>query len=257
MEKLAELDPLGEWSEFKRPFRHIRAERVFREDTYRDLESAFAALRDADLANPGRAPRFAKGQAGYDAQVAAIDLQLSSQFAPLFERRWIEFLASLLDLPVLPQIDAALHHIPVNSRSGWVHNDFCSAWFDAGVAGEIVFPDRRKCDYFNGAPRTSDARPREYVRAATMILYLRNDGWKVGSGGGTGLYAASRGGYGEMSAVEPLNNSLLLFECSPHSWHALLANPGCARNSIILWLHNSVEQAQSRWGRGFSRRKPK
>jgi NAD(P)-dependent dehydrogenase (short-subunit alcohol dehydrogenase family) len=35
--------------------------------------------------------------------------------------------------------------------------------------------------------------------------------------GGTGLYAASQAGLGEMLPVNPASNSLLLFECSPHS----------------------------------------
>ncbi len=247
---LAELNPQADWSQYERPFRHIRAERVFREDAYRTLERAFSALRESET-------RFRHGQAGYDALMLGMDRELALRFPPLFERRWIELIAGLLDLPALPQIDAALHHIPINSRSGWVHNDFCSGWFDDGATGDIVFPDRRKCEYFNGTPKTEDARPREYVRAATMIFYLRNDEWKAGAGGGTGLYAASRSGLGEMSSVNPVNNSLLLFECSPHSWHALVANPGCPRNSIILWLHSTLENARARWGQSFTRRTPK
>jgi 2OG-Fe(II) oxygenase superfamily len=257
MERLAELDPRGEWSVRQRPFRHIRAERVFREDSYRGLERAFLAIKDARATDANGKLQFRQGPAGYGALMVAMHQQLTSRFAPLFERRWINFLATLLDLPALAQVDGGLHHIPLNSGSGWIHNDFCSGWFDAGVTGDVVFPDRKKCDYFTGTPRSSDAQPREYIRAATMIFYLQNDGWQEGSGGETGLYAATRAGLGKMCAVAPLNNSLLLFECSPHSYHRLLANPGCPRNSIILWLHSSVQNAQSRWGRAFTRRKPK
>jgi 2OG-Fe(II) oxygenase superfamily len=256
MERLAELNPKGEWWLHKRPFRHIRAERVFRKDVYQSLETAFLALRDADATNAEGELRFRQGQRGYDAFILAMRQNLAPRFAPLFEQRWIEFLADLLDLPALAQIDGALHHIPINSRSGWVHNDFCSGWFDGEVTGDIVFPDHRNCDYFTGTAKSREAQPQEFIRAATMIFYLQNDGWKEGCGGETGLYA-SRVGSGEMCMVAPLNNSLLLFECSPHSYHALIANPGCQRNSIILWLHSSVENAQSRWGRAFTRRKPK
>jgi hypothetical protein len=255
MGRLPELNPKGEWCVYRRPFRHIRAERVFRTNVYEGLERAFLALMDAKGINQDGEPRFQQ-RAGYDALILGMRENLSSQFAPLFERRWIDFLAGLADLPALAQIDAALHHIPVNSRSGWIHTDFCSGWFNSEITGNIVFPDRTACDYFTGTKKSADAQPQEFIRAATMIFYLHNDGWKEGCGGETGLYASSRAGSGEMCTVAPVNNSLLLFECSPHSYHSLIANPGCQRNSIILWLHSSVENAQSRWGRGFTRRKP-
>lgn len=257
MEPLAELNPQGGWFVHHRPFRHIRAERVFRNDTYEELVRAFVAIKDYGATGAHEEARFSTRQEGYDAQMVAVDQQLASRFVPLFERRWTRFLASLLGLPALAQVDGGLHHIPVNSRSGWIHNDFCSAWFDDGVGGDIVFPDRKKCDYFTGVTKSADARPREYIRAATMIFYLHNDGWRKGSGGETALYPASRHDLGTMSAVAPLSNSLLLFECSPHSYHRLITNPGCPRNSVILWLHDSVESAHSRWGDAVTRRKPK
>jgi 2OG-Fe(II) oxygenase superfamily len=256
MAPLEELDPRGHWFQHERPFRHVRARHVFREDTYAALKREFVAVRDGGPANAEEEARFAKRQPGYDALMVAMDKRLASRFAPLFERRWISFLAQLLHLPTLPQVDGGLHHVPVNSRSGWVHNDFCSAWFDEGGAGEVVLPDRRKCDYFSGSPKSADARPREYVRAATMIFYIENDGWQRDSGGETGLYSSSRADLGAMVPVPPVSNSLLLFECSPHSYHRLLANPGCARNSIILWLHDNVGNAQARWGGAVTRRKP-
>jgi len=257
MHRLPELNPRGEWFTYQHPFRHIRAEGVFREESYRRLENSFMALRDGTPANGNRQLQFRKSQPAYDALLVAMQSQLSSRFAPLFDRRWIDFLASLLGVPALPQVDGALHHIPRHSRSGWIHNDFCSAWFDAQLTGDVVFPDRNKCEYFSGTPRTPDAQPREYVRAATTIFYLHNDGWRRGAGGETGLYSAMHDVPGKSSTVPPLNNSLLLFECSPHSYHRLIENPGSPRNSIILWLHCSVEDAQSRWGRAVTRRMPK
>jgi hypothetical protein len=250
-----ELDPRGDWRVELRPFLHVRARGVLREDCYRRIEGSFAAMLEGDPHSAGHSA-FKQNQPGYDALILGIREPLAQHFAPFFEPRWIRFLAGLLGLDPAPQIDGALHHIPRNSRSGWVHNDFCSAWFDGAPTGELIFPDRSKCDYFSGAVKDPTARPVEYVRAATMIFYLSNGGWKTGDGGETGLYPASRADLGEVSAVPPFNNSLLLFECSPHSWHRLLANPGSPRNSIILWLHSTVEDAQSRWGQAVKRRGP-
>jgi hypothetical protein len=243
----AELNPRVDWWVHERPFRHIRAHGVFREEIYDRLAAAFIAA-GGDLR---------KTQSTYDALILPMSQILRRSFAPLFDRSWTEFLANLLDLPALSQIDGALHHVPVASRSGWIHNDFCSGWFSRNQTGDIVFPDRANCDYFTGTAKSPEARPQELIRAATMIFYLRNDDWKEGCGGETGLYASSRHGRGEASVVPPVSNSLLLFECSPHSYHSLTANPGCARNSIILWIHSTVENAEARWGQAFTRRRPK
>lgn len=252
-----ELSTGTEWWIHERPFRHIRAQQVFRKEVYAHLETEFLAIRDGPKQNTSTEPTFRKVQSTYDAHIFPMSQGIAVQFAPLFERRWIDFLANLLDLPAIPQIDGALHHIPINSRSGWIHNDFCSGWFNGSHLGEIIFPDRRNCDYFTGASKSPTARPKEFVRAATMIFYLGNDEWKEGFGGETGLYASSRTGQEGICVVPPVSNSLLLFPCSPHSYHSLITNPGCARNSIILWLHSQLENAQERWGRAFTRRKPK
>jgi hypothetical protein len=257
MNRLAEMNPSAEWCVYERPFRHIRAEQVFCKSFYQRLEEAFLFIRDYPNGSSGSETGFRKSGAAYDALIFPMSQSFASRFAPLFEHRWIDFLANMLGLPALEQIDGALHHIPINSRSGWIHNDFCSGWFNAHHTGDVVFPDRKNCEYFTGASKSSEVESKEFVRAATMILYLQNDDWKEGCGGETGLYACSRPGSGDVCVVPPLNNSLLLFECSPHSYHALLRNPGCPRNSIILWLHCSVENAESRWGRAFTRRKPR
>jgi 2OG-Fe(II) oxygenase superfamily len=257
MDRLAELSTNTAWWVHERPFRHIRAENVFSKEVYDHLATAFLTMRDTPEESSPDEPKFRKAQSTYDALILPMTQRLATRFAPLFERRWIDFLANLLDLQSIPQIDGALHHIPVNSRSGWIHNDFCSGWFNRSHTGDIVFPDRRNCDYFTGTAHSPEARPQEFIRAATMIFYLQNDEWNEGCGGETGLYAASRNGLADVTVAPPVNNSLLLFACSPHSYHSLVGNPGCARNSIILWLHSSLENAQMRWGRAFTRRKPK
>jgi hypothetical protein len=256
MEALTELNAEGDWYISERPFRHIRGEHVFREDCYRRLEKAFGEVKIAGPEGAKGISRFKRSATGYDALVAGMNPELSGRFSPLFDPRWIRLLAELLGLPPLAQVDGALHEVPVGSRSGWVHSDLCSGWFDARAQGDIVFPDRKQCSYFTGAPKNAHARPREYIRAATMIFYLLNDEWRRGAGGETGLYATSNSDAGEVQAVPPLNNSLLLFECSPHSYHRLLANPGCCRKSVILWLHSTVAHAQSKWGGAVKRRKP-
>lgn len=119
----------------------------------------------------------------------------------------------------------------------------------------LMFPPRGRCNYFTGQAKVPDAKPKEYIRAATMIFYLCNDGWEQGDGGETGIYSADCETEDTVvKLIPPLNNSLFLFECSPHSYHRFVTNPGRTRNSIILWLHASVQDAEARWGKAINRR---
>jgi 2OG-Fe(II) oxygenase superfamily len=247
----------GRWTAHSRPFLHIHATNVFPSDTYRRLSTEFAAIVDRTVLGTTDGARMAKSSENYDALVHAMDASLASRFAPMFTREWVDYLAQLVDLPVTTRIDGALHHVPRNSRSGWLHTDLCSAWFNASTnaVNGVVFSDRSACDYFTGDPRDSAAKPEEYIRAATMIYYINNDNWRHGEGGETELYSTSLSHLGPKTAIPPTNNSLLLFECSPHSFHRLIANPGRPRNSIVLWLHTSVSFSEARWGSGVSRRR--
>ena len=122
-------------------------------------------------------------------------------------------IARLLGMPFIPMIDGALHSSAPGARTGWVHSDYCSAWFHQGrTHGDLLFPDRSQCEYFSGRLKAEGAVPRRYVRGATMIYYLANDGWAPGDGGETELLAASREfPDGPVRRVTPLNNRLLIF----------------------------------------------
>jgi hypothetical protein len=200
--------------------------------------------------------RLRKLNPRYDARMLAMNRSLAPGFKPLFSRPWLQSLAHLVRLPELDRIDGGLHSSPAGSRTGWIHTDLCSGWFDESEGAPPPFPRREKVDYFTGAAKSEDARPMEYVRGATMIYYLCNDDWKPGDGGETGLYGSSKvGSRAPCYLLPPLNNTALVFECSPHSYHRFIANPGRERNSIILWLHTTVGKAESMWGDGINRRK--
>lgn len=247
------------WEVFASPFRHYRASNVLPKQTYEAIARNFQTLLPSDGNWRDASFDVWKKQAAYDARMLSITSESCGNFFPFFSREWIEGLYESLGLPFSTRISGALHSSPAKSRTGWIHHDFCSGWFDESLpaGGELFFPRHDRCEYFSGTPKVAGAKPQEYVRAATMIFYLCNDGWKEGDGGETGLYGASRATPHTVSAsVPPVNNSLFVFECSPHSYHRFLTNPGRARNSIILWLHCSVEDAVKRWGNTVIRRRP-
>ena len=251
------LSSKGEWFRNARPYSHVRATNVFTGEVYRQIEHSFRRILQDTRAGAEDVPIFRPATTGYDAWMLEMTPSLAPQFEPLFSEAWLNFLAGVMNVPASPQVDGALHHIPRGSRPGYVHTDFCSAWFEAGTRDSRPrFPSRRLVEYFSGRPRDDAVEPQEFIRIATMIYYLCNDDWKSGHGGETGLYPTGKAGMGEVVPCPPLNNSLLLFECCPHSHHALLANPGGDRNSIILWLHCDPNYAVNKWGNAVNRRRP-
>ena len=242
---------LSWFREHRRPFRHFRAQNVFPDDVYQALASRFSEiLRQSSAGVPG-AYQLAQSSPNYDARILGVDDALARLFSPLFSMEAIQQIHGLMDFPFIPIVDGALHSSPVGSRTGWIHTDFCAAWFDHSIppAGPFLYPRRDRCEYFSGELKTPGAAPRKYARAAALLFYLCNDGWRPGDGGETGLYGSQV--LSSRSAVEfvpPLDNSLLLFECSPHSYHRFIHNPGRVRNSIILWIHATPELMQAKWG---------
>jgi 2OG-Fe(II) oxygenase superfamily len=241
----------GVWWEHEIPFRHFRATQVLNSTDYQSIASEFSQVLQDVTGNPKHSYMVSKAS-NYDALIVGMNKRLSARFKPFFETTWIKTLSQLLGMPFLARIDGALHAHPINSKTGWVHTDFCSAWFDESAKrpeGELLFPDRSRCEYFTGKTRASGVIPKEYARVASMIYFLCNDGWQEGEGGETGLYGAAHPGpYRQVGMAPPVNNSLLLFECSPHSFHSFITNRVRARNSLILFLHSTVEFAESRWG---------
>jgi hypothetical protein len=247
------------WSVHTLPFRHVQARNVFEERTYDRLVESFKEIKARGASDPST--RLAKTPGStYDALTLAMRQDLRALFSPIFDADWLAMLAARAGLrtaDVTTAVDGGLHHIPKGSSSGWVHHDCCSGWFNGPAPAEGVhLPDRRMVDYFLGTPRRPQAQPVEYIRSASMIYYLMNDGWKAGMGGETGLYPGSKAAFGRGAYVPPVNNSLVLFQCSPHSYHRLAANPGLDRHSVVLWLHSTVDVATARWDGGITRRAP-
>jgi hypothetical protein len=259
MTKECELTSFGRWIEYKRPFKHYRAVNVLDPESYAKISSNFSSILNNSHELSSRY-RLSKSNQDYDALMLGITSELAHSFSPFFDVEFLRLIATFLSRPFILRIDGGLHSNLTGSRTGWIHTDFCSGWFDESddESNMSLFPSRSHCEYFTGKKRKETSKPVEYVRLATLIYYLCNDNWRVGDGGETGLYGASKMTSSTFyDLVPPINNTLLLFECSPHSYHRFVTNPLRTRNSIILWLHSTVEYAESVWGNSINRIKDK
>ena len=230
------------WMWCTTPFPHVRARRVFVDDVYLKMEAQFHRMWADEL--------FARDIPGYDVDATAITLLNADAFSPFVSRAWLNMLAGLFQVRATDDLNVALHHHRVGSASGRPHNDFNPGWFADGERIDgINVHDPATCDYKSGKA-ADGVHTYDGVRAVAVLFYLANDEYKPWHGGTTGLYRSNSDPVNApVVAVPPVNNSLVAFECTPWSFHSFITNPYVPRNSLVMWLHQTEDEADRRWGR--------
>jgi len=240
-----------QWMRFTDPFPHIYAADVFRPDVHFAIEKGMNEVLARGLSETPATGRLSRSMPGYDAYGCGgfgNDMPAALQF--FFSRPWHDLLAGACGVLSTGHIQGGLHHHRVGSASGQVHNDFVPGWFADQPRDDGLIPGRAElCDYKTGRRLADGVQTRRVVRAASMIYFAGNGTWSAGDGGSTGLY---RRGADPIDApaveIPPVNNSLLLFEITPFSFHTFISNVGRERNSVILFLHADLDAAVARWG---------
>lgn len=226
------------WRIQAKPFPHAVLENLFDKNYYSKICDGFEQHQ--------RRSEDRSKYSNYDAVIRPISHKDSSLFDPLFRREWLSLVCAAFQRSTTFEIDAATHSHPAGSRSGWIHNDYNPGWFAREAAqNELIFSDSEDCKYKGNY---SEAHP--YLcrmRYITMIYYLLNDEWVQGSGGETGIYGSAGQSVEKPDiAVPPKNNTLLIFECRPDSFHSFVSSK-IRRNSITLWLHRPMAEARKQW----------
>ena len=252
-EGIASTLSVQRWLEYQKPFRHLRATNVFEKQIYESMESNFnrclkemEANENSHSSDPGR----------YDAWMLGVTSSSAGLFHPLFSREWHDLISDFVGVATTGHIDGGLHHHRVGSANGWIHNDLCVGWFQAPCGdNDVVLSDHIACNYSTGACHDPQIQPLCLVRSVALIFYLANFDWAPGYGGETGLYETPFDGIENPAAtLEPINNSLVIFECTPHSYHSFLRNSRMERNCIVLWAHSTIETASTKFGEASIRK---
>lgn len=233
------------WVRRSEPFPHVIARNVFTAGFYAELESDFRRItREV----PGA---FQRNMSGYDASAANLADHHDGPLGVFVSREWHDLLAGVLDVRATGDVHASLHHHEPGSASGWPHNDLNPGWFAGPPPGpdQVRLTSLPHIDYGTG-PREQGVQARETIRAVSLLFYLGNGPWQPGDGGETGLFASNCDAAltGPAAAVAPTDNSLVLFECTPFSWHTFFSNPTKSRDCVVMWLHRTKDDAVTRWG---------
>lgn len=240
------------WLQSRYPFPHTVATNVFTKPFYAKLEIEFQSiLRKTFGPGASRKPPMYK-MIGYDTFAMNLRADCKSELRLFLTREWHDLVASVARVDVTGEIDCSLHHHKRGSSNGQVHNDLNPGWFtsERGTDG-ITVTDQSRCTYCHGTTSSTKLVPVERVRAVAVLFYLNNARWRNGDGGETGLYYSERDQIDQpLVRVPPVNNTMLIFECTPFSYHAFLKNDSRPRNSLIMWLHRPKADVVARWGEG-------
>lgn len=227
------------WVHRENPFPHVIASDVFVREFYDDLVADFRRVMNSTAAH-GAMP-------GYDAKIVVLAEHAHGALAVFLSRAWHDLLAGVVGATTTGDVAVALHRHPPGGRAGWPHNDLNPGWF----GGEPPAPDEVRAEGVDGVHYKSgepDGKGRENVRSVAVLYYLANPDWSSGDGGETGLYASGQAHHNNGVVVPPVNNSLVMFECTPYSWHGYLGNSRHERNSLAMWLHRPKQAVIDTWG---------
>jgi hypothetical protein len=231
------------WIRRSHPFPHVIAYDVFTPVVYRRLEENFLRLLGETQGDPYMEQ--------HDIQGRTVNYELAHHLEPFVTRAFHDVLAAVLKLDATGHVAVGMHHHRVEGQHGFPHNDLNPGWFLEGPStGELVFSEPG-IDYTTGARRCGDAIGPvvETIRAASVLYYLANPPWEPGDGGATGLYRSGTDDIeNPVALVPPINNSMLMFECTPTSYHGFIGRCRNPRNSIIMWLHQPKRDVVERWG---------
>ncbi|CAN5676856.1 hypothetical protein BH11ACT8_BH11ACT8_13840 [soil metagenome] len=229
------------WVRRSLPFPHVVATDVFTDEVYGALATDFERLlHDGAISRPSGS--------GYGATWARLTEHTDGPLGLFASREWHDLVAGVVGVESTGDVSVGLHHHEPGGAAGWPHNDLNPGWFaDPAPQPHEVRLEDAGVDYHHGPADQTPAR--ETVRAVSVLFYLANPEWSEGDGGETGLYAdVAAGARGEGLLVPPLNNSLVLFECTPFSWHGDAGASRHPRNCVVMWTHRPQQDVVQRWG---------
>jgi hypothetical protein len=232
------------------PFPHIVATNVFSSAFYDSLQAVLHEILGRGFGEKDDPERFSHNMPHSDAYAWNFPPDLQGPLSIFYSREWHTMLTRLTGVEATDDVNGALHHHQLLSKSGTVHRDLGLGWFSVQKRPDGINPmDLRCCSYTHGTTKQTGLEVREVVRAITMIYYFGNSPWTPGDGGETGLYRTADAAVDKPAAlVPPINNSILIFENTPISYHSFICNKRYVRNSAILWLHQVKSRAALRWG---------
>jgi hypothetical protein len=241
------------------PFRYSHIKNVFTEEFYEKLHSKFIELLSGGISDTFDMNKFSyfgqiTKETKYDAYSRVTDpnCNITSIF---YSNLWKNFISNLFpDIELTVNSASSFHHHKVNSTSGFLHTDWNLQNFVKDELPNGINPWYFQCKHA-GEPGVDNAY--QVVKSIACIYYLGNEEWNEGYGGDTGLYTH----HNENNFVKaipyenqipyvkipPVNNSMVVYEISPYSYHGFIQNKKIERNAMIQWFYSNVSNRKDKY----------
>lgn len=222
------------------PFPHIVIPNCFTPDYYAELCEAYARvqLRGFSETSDYRVDQFHRFDINYDGYTYSPEpsIDAANALRVFFSAEWNRLFSRLFNQMLNLETKLVFHYHPAGNRSGHVHHDHIArAPAEATLLsnGVTAFSPSSSISSSYLGP-DYQPKPDESLQAISIIYYLHNDSWIPGDGGETGIYGHD--GRTLVKKIAPLNNTLLAFKTSPHSFHRFLSNEK-KRSSFVQFFH--------------------
>lgn len=236
----------------KEPFQHIVIDNAFPEKFNKEISLEFEKVKSRGLSNVPLDPKRFSTLGKYDAFSWALPPDERNPLFFFYSKELRDYFANLFQIECTNDVSAGMHHHEIQSKSGWVHNDYTAVSFKNKVTDEMN-PWYMDCPHQTDVPLPG---AHIGVRAIAILYYFTDKVWQEGDGGETGLYL-NENTSSLIKKVAPINNRLLAFEVNPKSFHAFLSNLKYERNSIVMWFHQKPSLSIERFKMPYSKWKRK
>lgn len=239
------------WERHNYPFPYVYAQNVFTNDFYQSLENEYKAILAKGLSEDLSAGgQFSRNMPGYDCYgMGFVPGVTGGNLSVFISPHWYNVMGNLCGVKGTGHMNAGMHHHKIGSDHGFIHNDLNPVWFPIAGEGFIRGPNYKICNYKNGSGPLAENEKVEVCRAVAMIFYLNNGPWFDGDGGETGFYSDPHSPVDQPAVrIPPYDNSLIVYECTPISYHSFIHNRVNTRSSIIMWIHRTIEDATETFG---------
>lgn len=218
------------WVRRTRPFPHIYARDVFVPDFYRRLTAELERIRRDD-------PALLRPYETMNDRAAVPLAQLrDGPLAVFLSAEWHDMIAGMAGVATTGDVTAAVLADPPGTPSGPPSNACDSVWFPgpAPQPGEVRVHE---------GPRPAGTEGRACVRAIHTTFYLGDAQRPSGRDGATDLYESTSATGAR--TIAPLGNSLVLFPCTPRSWHAFRGTDTEPCQRVVSASYRSIDATSS------------
>lgn len=222
------------------PFPHVIIDNAFPEKIHRGLTREFQSAINRGLSLTWNKNLFSR-LAIYNAYIWTPNPASQSFSNIFFTHEWLNFIAGFFpDVKRTNNTGVTFHHHSIKSQDTLIQHGMAYGAFKNDPLPNGINAWYHQCKHTQDPTLLDTPDIFHEVRAIAIVYFLNNKPWQKSGGGEISLYHKKEDNEPSV-AIAPINNRLLIFEATPHSFHAFKKNLIHERNCIIQWIFEKSE----------------